>query len=217
MPRVVSIEKRARGVVQATTDDGSLFIFKACFLPEAADGSALLRAFLAGGGEAVGLPVSIGLEALELAAGATAAEAAAVALLARAEQFRRGLEGKLGTRGYGRAAVAAALDGLEASSLLSDERYAGAWIRQRLRRRLDGPLSLSAALSGKGVDAGAAARALKETLGGPGSPERLEAIGRQLEALLREGLGAREARSRLAALGWKRAEIDECLDALEIP
>jgi len=201
VPRIVSIEEGALGTVKAVAEDGSLFLYKAYYLPSAADAAA---------------PFDIPEEPLLAALEATLAESRAVSLLARAEQYRAGLERKLLARGAPRTAIAAALDRLEEVGLLSDDRYAESWIRQRIRTRAEGPRSLSAALSAKGVDRRAVTRAVGDAFDGDGRrDERLEIIGRIAARLLRKGLDRADARTELVALGWRRGDVDEAFDMME--
>lgn len=201
MPRIVSIEEGALGTVKAVADDGSLFLYRACYLSPSAD---------------VAAPFDVPDEVLSAAVEATRAESGAVSLLARAEQFRAGIERKLLAKGASRPAIAAALDRLEEAGLLSDDRYAESWIRQRIRSRAEGPRSLSAALAAKGVDRHAVKRAIAEAFEGEDKKdERLEIISRISARLLRKGMNRIESRAELIELGWRRADIDEAFDTME--
>ncbi len=201
MPRIVSIEEGALGTVKAVAEDGSLFLYKAYYLPSAAD---------------IAVPFDIPEEPLLAALEATLAESKAVSLLARAEQYRAGIERKLLARGAPRAAIAAALDRLEEAGLLSDDRYAESWIRQRIRSRSEGPRSLSAALCAKGVDRHAVKRAIVEAFEGEDKKDgRLEIISRIAARLLRKGLDRADARTELVELGWRRGDVDEAFDSME--
>jgi len=201
VPRIVSIEEGALGTVKAVAEDGSLFLYKAYYLPSAADAAA---------------PFDIPEEPLLAALEATLAESRAVSLLARAEQFRAGIERKLLAKGASRPAIAAALDRLEEAGLLSDDRYAESWIRQRIRSRAEGPRSLSAALAAKGVDRHAVKRAMAEAFEGEDKKdERLEIISRISARLRRKGMNQIESRAELIELGWRRADIDEAFDTME--
>ena len=81
---------------------------------------------------------------------ATAAEAAAVRLLASREHSRHELEQKLRRRGHAPDLLAATLDDLQQRGLLSDERFVAEYVQQRARRGF-GPLRLRAELSERGV------------------------------------------------------------------
>lgn len=214
MPQVIAIDQGAGGTVKAVTDEGSLFVFKPRFL--ALDAQGLYQDSPRYAEPMLHPPIELSLEALELAASATAAEAAALSLLARAEQYRLGLSRKLAARGFDRKAVQLALDSLGESGLLCDQRYASAWVRQRLRRHIEGPRSLASALSAKGVATEAVERALRQALGEASEEGRHELVMSQVKRLHSEGLPIKDARARLISLGWKRLEIDEAFDALEI-
>ncbi len=193
MARIVTIEEGAHGAVKAVADDGSLFHFRACYL---ASGCGLP-------------PLDLPDDELAAAVEATDAEFRASALLARAEQFRAGLERKLAARGISRPACRAALDRLEAAGLLSDVRFAGSWIRQRMRSHAEGPRSLSAALASRGVDRTAIRMALDTAFESQGRYSMICAAAR---ILLAKGADAASACASLLALGWRHAEVDEALD-----
>lgn len=216
MARIVSIRKGAHGTVTAVSDDGSLFHFRLEYYGAACEAASIEPAFdsidmlqNAGGGPDGGA-VELDDGALAVAIEALAAELRAAALLARAEQYRAGLERKLAARGIGRMATRLVLDRLESTKLLSDERYAASWIRQRCRNHAEGPRSLNAALSARGVDRTALRAALQATCSGD---ERRAVLENAVRLVLRTGVDREPARSRLLDLGWRHAEIDEELDA----
>jgi len=202
--RIVSYEEGALGTVKAVAEDGSLFRFKSAY-----DATGL---FAAPVGVRPEPPLDIPDELLSAAVEATEAEARALSLLARAEQFRFGLELKLASRGAPKAAAKAALDRLEAEGLLSDERYAESWIRQRCRSRAEGPRSLSASLSSRGVDRRAIKTALSRAFEGEA---RGEAIARAAASLAAKGFDTRRSRAILIELGWRSGEVDDAIDAIE--
>lgn len=213
MARIVAIEEGALGTVKAVAEDGSLFLFRAWYLEGAYSAMGL--------GEEdppdlYALPIDVPDEVLTLALEATLAESRALALLARAEQYRTGLERKLAARAAPRAAVKAALDRLESEGLLSDERYAEAWIRQRSRHHAEGPRSLAAALSSKGVERHAVRRALASAFeGDENHAERLSAIVAAATRLTGNGSGRHETRHGLLELGWRSVDVDDALDSME--
>lgn len=90
---------------------------------------------------------------------AAGARAAAVRLLARREHSVRELARKLAARGYDEALVAAELGRLQQEGLLSDERFAGEWVRSRENRGY-GPLRIARELAEKGIDEACIARQL---------------------------------------------------------
>jgi regulatory protein len=99
--------------------------------------------------------------ALRFAAACYRAERAALRLVARAEQTRRGISLKLQRRGHPGPPVAAVVSRLSSLEILSDERYAARWLRSRLARSGESPLRLFAALRRRGI----AAAAVEEALG----------------------------------------------------
>ncbi|WP_296014485.1 regulatory protein RecX [uncultured Treponema sp.] len=90
------------------------------------------------------------------------AEFAAMTYLARAEHCRAGLERKFLKKGIEKSAVKKALDYLEQCGNLSDERFAGAWLRSRSIDHAEGRIRLAAELASRGVDRVASKKALDE-------------------------------------------------------
>ncbi|OHD79187.1 MAG: hypothetical protein A3J97_12350 [Spirochaetes bacterium RIFOXYC1_FULL_54_7] len=202
MARVVSIEEGASGVAKAATAEGSLFVFRTSYLEPACSCCGIDRIPELSPGDEIGEGL------LCVLIDVMTAEHRAVYLLARAEQFRRGLERKLLNKKLPASAVGMALDRLESEGLLSDLRYAEAWMRQRVRRHPEGPRSLAAALASRGV----------------GREESREAVAVFFDESRRFGLLAGAAtmleqklkdpaslRLRLVELGWRAAEISEYL------
>ena len=74
-------------------------------------------------------------------------------LLARREHSVQELCGKLSSRGYGASEIRQAVDELAGRGLVSDERFAEAFLRSRLERG-QGPLRIRAQLKERGVAAG---------------------------------------------------------------
>lgn len=202
MAAIEALQEGAHGIVSVTVAGGSLFRFRRHYLGAGAEDGAQAS----GPGEPPELRVGAALPdgALERAAEAQEAEDKAQALLARAEQHRAGLERKLRAKKLSRGAVAAALDFLEERGLLSDQRYAQTWIRQRMRRHAEGPLSVKAALAAKGLQREALALAIEAEFG---AGQRMELLSHAHELL--GGLDGDESRRALKALGWKSGEIDE--------
>jgi regulatory protein len=197
MARIVTVEEGAHGAVKAVADDGSLFLFRACYLASAR-GVA---------------PFDLPDDDLVAAVEATEAEFRASALLARAEQFRAGLERKLAAKGLSRPACRAALDRLEAAGLLSDLRYAGSWIRQRVRSHAEGPRSLSAALASRGIERAAATLAIQEALE---SDKRFAMLLTATRILVVKGADKASARASLLTLGWRHDEVDDALEEMQV-
>lgn len=212
MARIVSIRKGAHGIVTAVSDGGSLFHFRPEYYSQACGAAANDAPGLdITASDAADGPFDLDDEALSAAVEALAAETRAVALLARAEQYRAGLERKLTARGMPRAAFRIALDRLESAGLLSDARYASSWIRQRCRTHAEGPRSLSAALSARGVDRAAIRDALEASFSGE---DRLDALANAARLVARDGLDRAGVRGRLLELGWRHTEIDDTLDTV---
>ncbi len=78
--------------------------------------------------------------------------ARALALLARREHSRFELAAKLARRGYPAEEIAACLDALEETQLLSDARYAESYVRSRVEKGY-GPLRIRQELRERGVAA----------------------------------------------------------------
>ena len=91
-----------------------------------------------------------------------ACESAAMTYLARAEQSRAGLAQKLLKKGLDKNAVSIALDFLEEAGYLSDERFAGAWLRSRSIDHAEGRRKLEAELSSRGIKKDSYEKALNE-------------------------------------------------------
>ena len=85
----------------------------------------------------------------------------ALRLLARREHSMRELHAKLRLRGHEASAIEAVLEELAGRNLVSDERFAEAFLRSRLERG-QGPLKIRAQLKERGVDAPLVDAVLKE-------------------------------------------------------
>jgi regulatory protein len=91
------------------------------------------------------------IQALERKAEARFCRADAIALLARREHSRFELEQKLALRRYSSSIVGRVLDVLIGESLLSDQRFAEAYIRSRFRRGGESRIALMRGLAKRGV------------------------------------------------------------------
>jgi hypothetical protein len=89
MARVVSIEEGASGVAKAATAEGSLFVFRTSYLEPACSCCGMEEIPQLSPGD------EIDEDLLSFLIDVMTAEYRAVYLLAKAEQFRRGLERKL--------------------------------------------------------------------------------------------------------------------------
>ena len=83
---------------------------------------------------------------------AAAATQKALALLARCEQCRSGLERKLLQKGFSKGTVEGVLDALEERKLLDDLRFARAWLNSRRIGHLEGRTRLLSELAARGID-----------------------------------------------------------------
>ncbi len=82
---------------------------------------------------------------------AAAATQKALALLARCEQCRSGLERKLLQKGFSKGTVEGVLDALEERGLLDDQRFARAWLNSRRIGHYEGRIRLLAELAARGI------------------------------------------------------------------
>lgn len=80
-----------------------------------------------------------------------AAAQKALALLARCEQCRSGLERKLLQKGYSKDTVEGVLDALEERGLLDDLRFARAWLNSRRIGHFEGRTRLLSELAARGI------------------------------------------------------------------
>jgi regulatory protein len=168
--RVIALEKGARGVVKIGLDQGSLFLFRQAYLqpaeraenePDDQTGDAivaLVSAAYASGTELAGPEWDTALARIERARDLYAVEKAALAILARREHSKAELLQKLTKKELPTSDSRIVLDRLETEGLLSDERFAEAWLRSRLRSHPEGEISLKAGLRAKGVEKGIAAQ-----------------------------------------------------------
>jgi len=93
-----------------------------------------------------------------------AVRARAVALLARADHSVFCMRQKLVSRGHDCSIVDGVLTDLTQSGLLDDARFAGSWIRERIRRHPEGQPVLIAGLRQRGVDSATAESAVSFVL-----------------------------------------------------
>ncbi|MDR3312193.1 MAG: recombination regulator RecX [Spirochaetaceae bacterium] len=98
----------------------------------------------------------------------------ALHLLSRCEQCRASLELKLGIKGYSREEIRAALSALEEEGLLSDRRFAIAWLRDRAIHAHEGRALLAAHLAKRGIERTTAELALEEAFAERSEEERCE-------------------------------------------
>ncbi len=210
--RIESVEKRASGTVKIAVG-GSSFLFREAYL------AALdLEASIIFPGNDLDEDA---VDRIGLASAATEADRKAIALLARAEQSRFLLAAKLEKRDCEKQAVSLALDFLEKEGLLSDRRFAEAWLRSKHGGSGSTPRKLLAGLRGRGIDAEVSAAAMALVFG---ADERNRLLGSAAEKewkrlekspQLRSRELRAELKSRLRALGFRPAELAEWLESEE--
>lgn len=140
---------------------------------------------------------------------ATAAELAAVALLARRDYACGELAGKLRERGFASALVQCLVDDLRARGLLNDERYAGHYVQYHIARG-QGPARMRRDLMEFGVDGALVEAALaavpdwavlacavRRRRFGPAAPADWKEKGRQARFLQYRGFSNDHIRSAL--------------------
>lgn len=93
---------------------------------------------------------------------ASVVELKALDYIARAEQSRFGLNRKLTDKGYEKKYIQMALDYLETTDFLSDERFARAWLHGRQLNHYEGRPRLLAELQNRGISREVAVKALNE-------------------------------------------------------
>jgi regulatory protein len=143
--------------------------------------------------------------ALSHAAACLAAEKAALRLIARAEQYGAGLTRKLEQRKHSPDAVRTVLARLLEFGLVDDRRYAGLWLKTRVRRGKKGPRALEAALRAKGIDRETAVLALTTALAGEAEAGLLERCARAEQE--KHGIDS-EIRFFLKSEGFSPAAIE---------
>ncbi len=121
-----------------------------------------------------------------------AAERDAVAYLERSEHSRFLLKGKLLKKKHSVESIERALDYCEERNWLSDERFAGAWLRSRAITHTEGRIRLQGELAVRGIDRKTAQNALNEFFEAESEEdkcrrarEKLAAQGKSGDALIR--------------------------------
>ncbi|MDR3247532.1 MAG: recombination regulator RecX [Treponema sp.] len=149
-------------VLRLELSDGSLFSFKACYLPavffdspdQGQDSRYVPGAELSPDEE----------ESFRFASACLRGEKAALRLVSRAEQTSLGLRRKLEKTGYPSACVQAVLARLEELEILDDSLYARMWLQSRVTRKAESPRRLLAGLRSRGISRQDAEAALREVL-----------------------------------------------------
>lgn len=128
-------------------------------------------------------------------------------LLAMREHSRAEVSRKLRQKGFSAAAAAGAVESLSADGLVDDARFAGEWVRSRLRRRPVGRAALIAGLARAGVDRTESEDAVDQVAAE--DPELLdEAIDRAAARIERGGrVDPETLRRKLASRGFSYWEI----------
>jgi regulatory protein len=200
-----SITRAGTALIRIGLSDGALFSLNVYYLPGSFQGEGYFFPDKAISAEEKA--------ALDFAAGSYRAERAALRLVARAEQTRAGLSVKLEKRGHAAAHARAALSYLVEMSIADALRFAGRWIRSRLRRGTDSPLRLLSALCRRGIDRNVAREACRKALDLETETELLEKfIAKKYPALDGEGRDASVLRALLKREGFSPAALERYWD-----
>ncbi len=127
------------------------------------------------------------------------ARIAALRLIARSAQTRRGLERKLAARGFSAAAVHHAISRAMQLGYLDDRVFAEAWLRSRMAGRPEGWKALYKGMLARGVGRPVAEEVLSEVF----TQEEELTAGRRLA----EGLSPDSAVHKLASRGFRSRAI----------
>lgn len=138
------------------------------------------------------------------AALAYSAEHAAVSYLERAEHSAELLRRKLKQKGHSDSAIQKALSYAQKRNWLSDERYAGAFLRNRSIRKAEGKTRLLAELAARGISKEIAAKAVEEFFAQKSEASLLQ---RAAEKLKRQGKTKEQAQQSLIRLGFPWGSI----------
>lgn len=138
------------------------------------------------------------------AALAYSAEHAAVSYLERAEHSAELLRRKLKQKGHSDSAIQKVLSYAQKRNWLSDERYAGAFLRNRSIRKAEGKTRLLAELAARGISKEIAAKAVEEFFAQKSEASLLQ---RAAEKLKRQGKTKEQAQQSLIRLGFPWGRI----------
>ena len=138
------------------------------------------------------------------AALAFSAEHAAVAYLERAEHSTELLRRKLKQKGHSDAAIQKALEYAQKRNWLSDERYAGAFLRNRSIRKAEGRTRLLAELAARGISRDTAEKAVEEFFAQKSETSLLEKAAAKLK---KQGKTKEQAQQALIRLGFSWSDI----------
>ena len=138
------------------------------------------------------------------AALAFSAEHAAVSYLERAEHSTELLRRKLKQKGHSDTAIQKALEYAQKRNWLSDERYAGAFLRNRSIRKAEGRTRLLAELAVRGISRDTAEKALEEFFAQKSEASLLE---KAADKLKKQGKTKEQAQQALIRLGFSWSDI----------
>lgn len=140
------------------------------------------------------------------------AELVALGYLNRAEHSRFQLKTKLKKRGYFDEEIKSALDYLEAKGFLSDQRFAGAWLRARSLSKKEGRFRLTSELLSRGLEV----ELVKATVDDFFSEHSEKEICRvALKKQLAKGLDYRRLMRSMQRLGFSINLVNICLEEEE--
>ena len=138
------------------------------------------------------------------AALAFSAEHAAVSYLERAEHSTELLRRKLKQKGHSDTAIQKALEYAQNRNWLSDERYAGAFLRNRSIRKAEGRTRLLAELAARGISRDIAEKAVEEFFAQKSEASLLEKAAAKLK---KQGKTKEQAQQALIRLGFSWSDI----------
>lgn len=149
---ILSKEQASFGCIKITVDSGLAFFIRTIYLKIVKDNELSVGALFEGDKE----------EDIINAGMIFQAERKAYDYLMRAEQSRFILERKLSSKNFDAKHISAALDYLERTDILSDERFARAWLNTRKASHSEGRSKLERELYTRGISKYIAAAALDE-------------------------------------------------------
>lgn len=149
---VFETKQVSSGCIKITTEEGPAFFIREAYLTHVVPETICCGSVFFGEDE----------EDIIDAGFCYAAESKALSYLARAEQSRFNLTRKLDAKGIERRHIENALDYLEREGLLSDARFARAWLNARKINHLEGRARLSSELAFRGIAREVADAALDE-------------------------------------------------------
>ena len=191
-----TIETTPSGIVKVTTPTGSIFLLRQFYLEH-----SRVEDFYVGK-----VFTENDLAALDLLESTLClvVENAAMNYLNRSEHSRFLLEQKLRKKQYGKEEIRRALDYLESENLLSDSRYALAWLRTRRITKSEGRTKLLGELMSRGIDKNTANEALEEFYSEFSEEEMLE---KAMYSLQKKGFSGDELYSALIKKGFSPKTI----------